>query len=460
MRKIAIYGMVIAAVGFLLLSMPMSVLGWRNTGSYPVTLDNSNSDCKNPTMYNVDSSGGDIELVAWQQWETDHWDIYFSFGADTTWSPANPYRITNNGLWGNNNNDCTYPDICGYDEYPGDETCYTVYIAWQYEHPDYDNTWEIETCRIYITEVDQNWPGTIQTVEYASIHQQQIPGQDPSVSEWDWFDSIYPALDCGDNVYLVWEDSREGSKEIYFDWSMQGLTWHDNDELWSNSGHDSKDPCIAVDRYGEPEYDKVCAMWEDYEDYPFSQIWYRLHFNGPGNPADYGPFQVQNGGAGNNELNPDIEDFNNDFLFVWDDDRNINEEIYYGETRFGPPPPLNPAPLFWNTLRVTNNNGEDKHPAIDVCENDAGPGGSFNEIHICWDSSRSGTRDIYACRGVQNPGSTSDSLSCSGQGGSDDQVSFSNSVENYPDISCHSNEGYCVWQRDQNPWEIRYTKDP
>jgi hypothetical protein len=438
--------------GILVLVLPGQIAAWRNTGSYPVTLDNSNTNCRYPASYNIQN----IDYVTWQQWDSSNsnWNIYFSWGYDTTWAPAVPYKITNNGIWGNNDYDNTHPDICAYWE-GHEEEWQAVYIAWQF----WDQSrgcWEIETCRIII-DYSGGGLGMISSINYGKA------------SDNDYDDSILPAIDCNWNVFLAWEDYRHGTAEIYFDHSIDGYTWY-HDTFWSETNGidriadaneleaNSMDPCIAVEDVGgfNPNFEQVCVLWEEY-DSGTSQIWQHTIFWGPA--GNYSSFyqsccQVNNGMTQNTELDPDIEDFYDEFLYVWSDDRDGNWEIYEGKTWFN----VTANPVSWFTRRVTNDMDDDEHPAIDLSVNNSG-GQPTKEILISWDTDRSGNGDIYACRGIQNLGAA-DTLYCSGQGLSDSRVSFTNNLDDFSDITTYNGVGYCVWEQAANPWDILYTRDP
>jgi hypothetical protein len=450
MKKIyAILALFLA--GTIILVLPGQIAAWRNTRSYPVTLDNSNNDCRYPASYNIQN----IDYVTWQQWDGSNWNIYFSWGYDTNWAPANPYQVTNNGIWGNNNDDNTRPDICAHWE-GGDEQWQSVYIAWQYWDQTY-SCWEIQTCRIII-DYSGGGLGVISSINYGKA------------SDNDYSNSILPAIDCNRNVFLAWEDYRNGTAEIYFDFSRDGFTWN-YDTFWSeiygtinqqaNSSdldEDSKDPCIAVEDVGgfNPNFEQVCVLWEEY-DSGVPQIWQHTIFWGPaGNYSTYSQSccQVNNGMTQNSELDPDIEDFDDEFLYVWADNRDGNWEIYEGKTWFN----AAAIPVNWFTLRVTNDIDDDEHPTIDIGINNTG-GQPTNEIQISWNTDRTGNGDIYACRGIQNIGAA-DTLFCSGQGLFDSRVTFTNNLDDYSDISTYNGIGYCVWEQSAAPWAILYTRDP
>jgi hypothetical protein len=156
----------------------------------------------------------------------------------------------------------------------------------------------------------------------------------------------------------------------------------------------------------------------------------------------------------NTEIDPDIADCDDEFCYVWTDNRDGNLEIYEGKTWFN----AAANPVNWFTLRVTNDMDDDEHPAIDIGHDNTG-GQQVNEIQIPWDTDRTGNGDIYACRGVQNTGAA-DTLSCSGQGLTDSRVSFTNNLDDFPDITTYNGVGYCVWEQSASPWAVLYTRDP
>ena len=451
MKKIcAILALFLA--GTIILVLPGQIAAWRNTGSYPVTLDNTNTDCRYPATYMVNSK----EFTVWQQIDSTNgnWDIYLRWGNGVTWYPANPVRITNTGNWDNDDNDNEHPDVTAtyHEGEEGENPEFYVYIAWQYEDQD-SNTWEIETCRVIIN-ANTN---TVTTIGYGRASDDNYPDEE---------DSILPAIDTGDyygEIHLVWEDYDMGfnQPEIYYDRSINGMTWNTDINV-SNDNNDgySKDPTICADYIYVTLRDTICILWEEYHtDYgnrPQIFIDTRVYWNQGLTPVDHhGHVLVPNGGTSSNEVDPDVRYKEAEFCFVWSDDRNTDWEIYYQKVYYN----SNLIPTFSNILRVTNDDDDDQHPMIDLAKN-FDPQPAQTEIHIVWDTDRNGNLDVYACRGVKNAGG-GDALSSSGQGGSDNRVSFTDDDEDFPDVNANSRYGYCVFEKNSDtPWEIKYTMDP
>ena len=442
------YGvMALLFAGILILVLPGQVAAWRNSGSYPVTLDSSNNDCRYPATYMVNSK----EFTVWQQVDSQNgnWDIYLRWGNGVTWNPVTPLRITNTANWGNSNNDNCYPDIAA----TYDENLFCVYIAWQYDDTN-SNTWEIETCRVLIN---------AQTNAIIAIGY----GRASDTHLTDEKNSIRPAIDIGDyygEVHLVWEDYQNGPNqpEIYYDRSINGMTWGNDQWISSQDDISSKDPTICAHYYnwGGINRDTVCVLWEEYDNQyagtPQLFIYTRDFWNQGSNPVySHGPTLVLNGGTTSSEVDPDVRFIDNEFCYVWSDNRDGNREIYYQKIYYD----STLTPSFKSLLRVTNDNGNDQHPMIDLAKNFIlSP--PITEIHIVWDTNRNGNLDVYACRGVKNAGG-SDTISSSGQGGTDNRVSFTSCDEDYPDINAKNQYGYCVFEKNSNtPWEIKYTMDP
>ncbi len=448
--KYAFIALVLA--GVLVLVLPGQIVAWRTTGSYPVTLDNTNTDCRYPATCMVNSK----EFTVWQQIDSTNgnWDIYLRWGNGVTWYPANPLRITNTGDWDNEDNDNEHPDVAA----TYDEELFCVYIAWQYEDTD-SGTWEIETCRVLINSITN----TVIAIGYGRASDVNDPERD----------SILPAIDTGDyygEIHLVWEDYKDDDtqpyddrSEIFHDKSINGMTWR-TDANVSDDADDgySKDPTISVYYDSSLGFgrDTVCIIWEEYnQQYAgnpqlfinTSQFW-----NQGSRPSYiHGPLIIQNSLTSSSEVDPDVRYIESEFCYVWSDDRNSDWEVYYQKVYYNAW--LNPT--FRSLLRVTNDDDDDEHPMIDLAKN-FDPQPPITEIHIVWDTDRNGDRDVYACRGVKNAGG-SDSLSSSGQAGSDDQVSITDDDEDYPDVNAHSRYGYCVYEKNSDtPWEIKYTMDP
>ncbi len=448
-KTYAILALILA--GILILVLPGQISAWRYTGSYPVTLDNTNTDCRYPATYMVNSK----EFTVWQQVDSDNgnWEIYLRWGNGVTWYPATPVRITNTVNWDNEDNDNEHPDVTAtYHEGEGGENAeFYVYVAWQYMNPD-SSKWEIETCRVIIDATTN----TITAIGYrraSDVHDTESH-------------SILPAIDTGDyygEIHLVWEDYQYDptKPEILYDRSISGINWGTDINV-SNIGDNaySKDPTICAYYVSPTLSDTICILWEEYHpnygNKPQIFIDTRIYLNqNPQYLYRHGPALVPNGGTSSSEVDPDVRFMEAEFCYVWSDDRNTDWEIYYQKVYYN----SNLIPTFSNLLRVTNDDDEDQHPMIDLAKN-FDPQPAQTEIHIVWDTDRNGNLDVYACKGIKNAGG-GDAISSSGQGGSDNRVSFTDDDEDFPDVNAHSRYGYCVFEKNSDtPWEIKYTMDP
>ena len=446
--------MALFLAGTLILVLPGQIAAWRNNATYPVTLDNTNTDCRYPATYMVNSK----EFTVWQQIDSTNgnWDIYLRWGNGVTWYPANPVRITNTANWDNDDNDNEHPDVTAtyHEGEEGENPEFYVYIAWQYELPDTNPPiWEIETCRVIIN-ANTNTVTTIGYGRASDVHAVES-------------NSILPAIDTGDyygEIHLVWEDYQlSGQPEIIHDKSINGMTWRP-DQFVSLSLDDgySKDPtiCVNYDSSMGVSKDTVCVIWEEYNEQYANNPQLFINTSQFWNQGSYpiythGPVIIPNGQTTSSEVDPDVRYKESEFCYVWSDDRNTDWEIYYQKVYYN----AVLSPTFRSLLRVTNDDDDDQHPMIDLAKN-FDPQPAQTEIHIVWDTDRNGNLDVYACRGIKNAGG-GDAISSSGQGGSDNRVSFTNDDEDYPDVNANSRYGYCVFEKDSNtPWEIKYTMDP
>jgi hypothetical protein len=122
----------------------------------------------------------------------------------------------------------------------------------------------------------------------------------------------------GLNVYVVWDDNRDGNWEIYFKHSTDaGITWGSDIRLTDTTG-DSGWPSIAV----APPF--IHVTWEDQRD-GNREIYYRRSIN---NGQNWDPYIRQTNNTSMSRL-PSIAVSSSFVHIIWQDGRDGNGEIYY-----------------------------------------------------------------------------------------------------------------------------------
>jgi len=135
----------------------------------------------------------------------------------------------------------------------------------------------------------------------------------------------------GNNVHVVWYDSRDGNEEIFYKRSTDGgATWEVDRKLTTKALGNSDNPSIAVSG------NTVHVVWYDNRD-GNPEIYYKRSTDG-GNT--WGADTRLTNAAGNS-YTPSIAVSGDTVHVVWHDNRDGNEEIYYrrsidGGTTWGP----------------------------------------------------------------------------------------------------------------------------
>jgi hypothetical protein len=186
------------------------------------------------------------------------------------------------------------------------------------------------------------------------------------------------AADSNSHIHVVWQDNIPGKFEIFYKksttagstWTTKRLTYTSNDQYY---------PAIAADSNNH-----LHVVWYDSSPGKF-EIKYKKSTNGgttwTTKRLTYNP------GLANS---PAIAIGSNDHLHVvWYDSTPGNGEIYYKKST--------DSGTTWTTKRLTYNAGNSDNPAIAIDSN--------NRIHLVWDDSTSGNREIYYKRST-NGGAT------------------------------------------------------
>jgi hypothetical protein len=96
-----------------------------------------------------------------------------------------------------------------------------------------------------------------------------------------WKQSAYPAsgpqlaVDAHGNINIVWEGTDSAGWEIFFSRSVDGGTTFSLPKVISNRAGSAADPQLAVDPAGH-----IDVVWESFEDYPFSNVWFSRSADG------------------------------------------------------------------------------------------------------------------------------------------------------------------------------------
>jgi len=170
--------------------------------------------------------------------------------------------------------------------------------------------------------------------------------------------NISSTVDNAGNVHVVWEDYRSGAGDVYYvklDPEGNKLT---NDAKITNDPTTSRHPTVAVDLSSH-----IYVVWEDQRDGSwelyFAKLWY---YDGNITFLVNG-LRVSDPDPGNS-TEPDIEvDMEGNIAMVWTDDRDDagdgNLEIYYKRLDDDGTP-------ITADVRVTTDVGQSEHPRLDV----------------------------------------------------------------------------------------------
>jgi hypothetical protein len=246
--------------------------------------------------------------------------------------------------------------------------------------------------------------------------------------------SLYPQIACaGSQVYVVWEDRRNGCHDIYFNYSTDdGVNWHSSDirlDTGDTPGaNDSWWPQIACSG------NNVYVVWQDQRNgYP--DIYFNYSSNGGANWM-YPDIRLDTGDTpgANDSKDPQITCSGNNVYAVWYDNRNGNYDIYFNYSTD------NGANWQSSAIRLdTGDTAGAKHsynPQV-AC--------SGNNVYAVWYDQRNGYHDIYfnySTDGGVNWQSSDIRLDTGDTPGAN--YSF------LPQISCSGNNVYAVWYDNRN----------
>jgi hypothetical protein len=188
--------------------------------------------------------------------------------------------------------------------------------------------------------------------------------------------SYYPAVAVnGNNVHTVWEDQRDGNREIYYKKSTDnGENWESDIRLTTQNS-DSKEPSVAADG------NNIHVVWRDIRD-GNREIYYKRSIDNGENWESDIRLTTDNAES----YNPSVAVDGNNIHVVWFDKRDGNHEIYYKRS-------TDNGNSWNNDKRLTNEGSYSFGPVIEV---------DGNNIHIVWFVERDKTTDLYYKRSIDN----------------------------------------------------------
>jgi hypothetical protein len=182
-------------------------------------------------------------------------------------------------------------------------------------------------------------------------------------------DQCNPAIAIGsdDKLYVAWQDNRIGTWDIYVSTSSDGITWSTERRV-TDTNDNQVNPAIAVDNLN-----RAHIVWQD--DRNVNQdIYIATSSNGFVTET---VSQITSNIA--DQIEPVIAVDSSDTVYVvWTDARNSSSDIYGAASNKGP----------WTNVPIVSNAGNQSSPAIA-----AGPEGSI--LHLLWVDDRSSNQDIY-----------------------------------------------------------------
>lgn len=237
------------------------------------------------------------------------------------------------------------------------------------------------------------------------------------------------AVNGNDNIFVAWDDVRDGNFNIYVAASSDGGASFGTAVLVDNDAADQQRPDLAT--YGPLN---VYVVWQDLRNGDWD-IYFARSSNGGISFST--PVQVSDASAGSDQSYPSIAVASNgDIIVVWQDYRDNNWEIYSSISTDG-------GDSFGANVRVNNPSptNEQRYPSVAFNSADA--------IFVAWQDDRGSDNDIYMGRSTNGGDSYQMEVRVSDGTNSEDQ--------RYPRVAVDSNDYiHVVWEdyRSQSDWDV------
>lgn len=189
------------------------------------------------------------------------------------------------------------------------------------------------------------------------------------------------ALDNSGNVYVVWQDYRQGSAaKIFAQKYSGGVAQWAGDKLIGAANNQIL-PDILIDESGNGLY----IAWSDDDGHAGNQDAYLVKLQtSTGNDLWGGSNRIDTAADNMNQTKPRLALApDGDLIVVWQDNRAGNDDIYAIRYR-------NDHATEWSEFKVNSDSGSSNQTTPVVV------GGSDDKTYVAWTDERNGNQDIYA----------------------------------------------------------------
>jgi predicted neuraminidase len=209
-------------------------------------------------------------------------------------------------------------------------------------------------------------------------------------------------------VHIVWYDSRDGNKEIYYMRSVDNATSWEADTRLTNNFGESSYPSLAANA------SSVHIVWNDDSEGDY-QIYYK-HSTDAGTSWEN---EIIISGDESSSSQPSIAVFDNYVYVTWYAQVNDVWDIFYNRSTDG-------GATWEEVTRLTNDASDSFFSSITA---------SDNFVHIVWSEYRDGDEEIYYKRSIDNGATWSP----------DTRLTNSPGYSDYPSISCSGTLVVATW---------------
>jgi hypothetical protein len=303
-------------------------------------------------------SGENNVYIVWEDTRDADYGIYFNYSHDAGMTWQTPDIRLDTGDIGNGNQSSFAQVACSGSN---------VYAVW--------TDWRNGEMDVYFNYSSNNGV-TWQTPDI------RIDSDD---STSPFLPTIQPQIACsGTNVYIVWEDDRNGSRDIYLDYSTDGgVNWQASDiridtgdTLGANDSWNPQIVCVGSNVY---------VVWEDARNLGPLDICFNYSTDGGAN-WQASAIRLDTGEAPglNDSTNPQITASENKVYVVWEDRRNGSRDVYFNHSLDGG--------VNWQSSATRLDTGDS---AGDYSSLNPQIACTRNFVYVVWCDWRDGDGDIY-----------------------------------------------------------------